>query len=335
MTLIARYYENESQAREAHRDLLDMGLARDELSLIEPAFESEELESRAVRASVFLGDDDTDHAAQLRRGRYLVAVKAPFGRALQATHILDFHEPVAAAGPAGGTHHPHVFLSEMPAPLSKLLGLPVLSNTKPSRSGFLGLRTLAGNRSYLTGKLGSRDSSRGSSFGIPLLSANPAPLSSMTAMPLATRVRSGERWSRSFGLRMLSGHSTPFSSFFGIPLLSGHNDSRAYSPVEHRSRIAGKAAPFSGAIGLKPLSSQPLSFLSRILPPLSKSSFTLGAPGLGSNAAPLSSLVGMPVKSGTSGPKWRTSMGFPLLSGNPAPLSSRLGFALLSEHPRL
>ena len=348
MTMVARYFAEEYRARAAHRALLAMGLGQSELTLIEPVgptwnemgearVNEEDLASRAVKAGVLLGDKSAAHADHLRQGRTLLAVRAPFGRALQATDILDSHNPVAVAGPAEGAQNPHVFLSEMAAPLSSLLGLPVLSKTRtrPSRGDFLGLPTLSGNRSYLTGRL-SNFGRRTASMGVPLLSSNPAPMSSLFRMPVATRAKSGAGWTRSFGFKMLSARATPLSSFFGVHLISGRTDSRAYSPVEQRAKITGVAAPLSRAIRWKPLAAKPLSFLSRMMPPLTRSDFALlGKPGLIKNGAPLSSATAMPVKSGTSGDKWRNSIGLPMLSSNPAPLSSLFGFPVLSDHPRL
>ena len=341
MTMVARYFAQESQARAAHQALLAMGLGRSELTLIEPVrgemAEADDLASRAVKAGVLLGDKSAAHMEHLRQGRTLLAVRAPFGRALQATDILDSHDPVAVAGSAEGSQNPHVFLSEMAAPLSTLLRMPVLSKTRrrPSRGDFLGLRTLSGNRSYLTGGLSSFGR-RTRSMGMPLLSSNPAPASSLLRMPVATRAKSGAGWTRSLGFKMLSPRATPLSSFFGVHLISGRTDSRAYSPVEQRSRIIGKAAPLSRAIRWKPLAAKRLSFLSRMMPPLTRAGFALlGKPGLINNGAPLSSMTAMPVKSGTSGGKRRGSLGLPLLSSNPAPLSNLFGFPLLSDHTRL
>jgi len=341
MTMVARYFAQESQARAAHQALLAMGLGRSELTLIEPVrgemAEADDLASRAVKAGVLLGDKSAAHMEHLRQGRTLLAVRAPFGRALQATDILDSHDPVAVAGSAEGSQNPHVFLSEMAAPLSTLLRMPVLSKTRtrPSRGDFLGLRTLSGNRSYLTGGLSSFGR-RTRSMGMPLLSSNPAPASSLLRMPVATRAKSGAGWTRSLGFKMLSPRATPLSSFFGVHLISGRTDSRAYSPVEQRSRIIGKAAPLSRTIRWKPLAAKRLSFLSRMMPPLTRAGFALlGKPGLIKNGAPLSSMTAMPVKSGTSGGKRRGSLGLPLLSSNPAPLSNLFGFPLLSDHTRL
>ena len=69
-----------------------------------------------------------------------------------------------------------------------------------------------------------------------------------------------------------------------------------------------------------------------MFPPLSSPDYALfGQPKLSQNAAPLSSMIGMPVKSGKSGDEWKTSMGLPLLSKNPTPLSSFFGLAVLSR----
>ena len=151
-------------------------------------------------------------------------------------------------------------------------------------------------------------------------------------MPPLSRAKSGDGWTRSFGFKMLSSHASPLSSLIGVHLLSGRINTLDYSPVEHRSKVRENAAPLSGFLRMKLLSSTPLSFMSRIMSPLTRSDFALlGKPNLSGNAAPLSSMLGMPVKSGKSGDAFKSSFGFRLLSSNPAPLSSFFGFSVLSD----
>ena len=93
MTLIARYYENASQAQAAQEALLGIGLGQSEMSLIEPGGDGaqaneEELAARAVKAGIFLGSKSDAPLDNLRRGYTLLAVKAPF-RARLASHAFD------------------------------------------------------------------------------------------------------------------------------------------------------------------------------------------------------------------------------------------------------
>jgi hypothetical protein len=61
-----------------------------------------------------------------------------------------------------------------------------------------------------------------SSFGIPLLSKNGTPLSSMFRLPVLTKSKTGK--SSSFGLPLLSDNPTPLSSLFGLRVLSKDDD---------------------------------------------------------------------------------------------------------------
>ena len=114
--------------------------------------------------------------------------------------------------------------------------------------------------------------------------------------------------------------------------------------------VSEQAAPLSSVLGWRVLSDNPapfseywgfgtgsngLSFLSRWFKPLTDAPFSLapksGAGLLSRSAAPLSSLFGIPTKSGESGERWTTSFGLPLLSSDPAPLSGKFGLPLLSR----
>ncbi|MCY4357479.1 MAG: hypothetical protein OXD01_08165 [Gammaproteobacteria bacterium] len=431
MTMIARYYEQESQAQAARQDLLNMGFGRQEVTLIEPAqsatnafSESQsgnaELESRAMQASVLLGVDSGKCLNNLRQGRTLLVVKAGFGYARQATYLVDRHNPIAEASP-GEAYPPQYHMpSESAAPLSELLGLKVLTENQGASRSFLGLPTLVGNRSFLTGALSSSNwaltsiigllisstpwcslikaksgSSWTRSFGFRMLSDNATPFSSFFGVSLLTygsaladspprsyrngisqraaplssllrwgplsknpisllsqimppltnsrfslfgfnnlsRTKSGSSWTRSFGFSILSDDATPFSSFFGITLLSDRNTLADYSSGRHHSGISQQAAPLSRLLMWKPLAARPISLLSRIMPPLTGHRFTLfGSNNLSSIPAPLSSLTGMPIKSGKSGGQWKTSLGFNLLSDNSAPLSNKLGWTTKSDY---
>jgi len=88
--------------------------------------------------------------------------------------------------------------------------------------------------------------------------------------------------------------------------------------------------------GLPLLANKRQTFLARWFPALTHPRFAFSSLfGLGllsKNGAPLSSLFGLPVKSGSTGDAWTSSFGMPLLMrANPAPLSSSLGMPLLSR----
>ena len=315
MTLIARYFESESQVDEARQSLISAGYSSNDITVIspvapsssgtgEPAVKSAEIAAKAVMAGKLLGEDSGSYVSNQERGYSLLAVEAGFGRALLAGQILDRHDPIENASPSAEATEPYRLISERAAPLSDLLGWQTLSKNSGTLSGVLGFKTLTKNRSFLTSKLAAHDSSLSAKLGMPLLSNNAAPLSSMIGMSVKSG-KSGEPWSRSMGFKMLSENRTPLSSFFGIPLISGQNDSRSYAPTKHRSSISKKAAPLSDFFGLVALSKNRQSFLSRMFPALSGPNFSLsamfGMPLLSKNPAPLSSMLGMSVKSGKSG----------------------------------
>lgn len=122
-------------------------------------------------------------------------------------------------------------------------------------------------------------------------------------------------------------------------------------PVRYRASW-DQAAPLSAALGWDVLRSSTetysefwgvpllakkrLTFLGRWFPTLTRPGFSLsslfGLDLLSRNGAPLSTLLNLPVKSGSSGDAWTSSFGLPLLiRSEPAPLSSRLGLPLLAR----
>ena len=338
MTLIARFYQQESKAQAARQDLLNMGYGPQEITLIEPVkpqpnaagemqLDSAEVDSRAMQAAIQLGQAPENCISNLEQGQSLLVVKAPFGYAKQTIYLVDRNDPVAEAAP--GTAYPDRYrlISERAAPLSDFLRLKVLTGNQGSVKDFLGLPTLTGNRSFLTGPLTMSNWSLSSMFFMGLLS------SSLLTNPSLSKPKSGRGWTRSFGFRMLIGNVSPLSSLFGIPLVSGRNALSDYSSGSYKSGISQRTTTLSALLGWNPLARKPLSLLSSIMPPLARSDFALfGSGKLMNNPAPLSSLTDMPLLSGKSGDQWKSSHGFALLSDNPAPLSSRLGMPTKSDY---
>ncbi len=137
-----------------------------------------------------------------------------------------------------------------------------------------------------------------SSFGLPLLSSDPAPLSSKLGLLVSTG-------------GPLRGHPAPLSTILGLPALS-HGRSvlsrlfgelaSAHFALFGRSALSSRAAPLSSLVGLKTLS--------------------------GRSGPSWSRSFGLPIL--TSGSP--SSFGLPLLSRNPAPLSSLFGLRVLSRY---
>ncbi|MCY4357481.1 MAG: hypothetical protein OXD01_08175 [Gammaproteobacteria bacterium] len=319
MTMIARYYAQESQAQAARQNLLNSGFGQQEVTLIESIkptttetgelqTDNSALDARAMQASVLLGVDSGTCLENLRQGHALLVVKARFGYAKQAIYLTNRHNPVSKAGPGEIYTPQYNMTSESAAPLSNFLGLKVLSDNQRGSRNFLGLPTLIGNRSFLTGTLVGGNWSLTSALGLLISSA---PWCSLVT------TKSGSNWTRSLGFRMLSGNATPFSSFFGVSLLTYGNALADSPPRSNHHGISQQAAPLSSLVLWKTLSANPISMLSRIMPPLTRPKFSL----FGFNN----------LSKAKSGDRWTRSLGFRMLSDNATPCSSFFGLSLLSD----
>jgi hypothetical protein len=121
---------------------------------------------------------------------------------------------------------------------------------------------------------------------------------------------------------------TPYRSFWNQPA--------PLSAALGWDVLSRNSETYSEFWGIPVLSKKRFSFLGRWLPTLTSPRFALssvfGIGLLSNNATPLSSMLGMPVKSGATGEAWTSSFGLPLLlKSNPTPLSSSLGLPLLSK----
>jgi hypothetical protein len=124
-------------------------------------------------------------------------------------------------------------------------------------------------------------------------------------------------------------HESPYVEKPFVPI------SRRAAPFSEAlgwSVLSNKAAPLSEFWGLKTLSNR-LSFMSRMFGELGNPHYALtGMFGLTTRSrSPYSGLLGLPLLSGRTGDRWKTSFGFPMLSSNPAPFSSFFGMPMLSH----
>ena len=234
MDVIARLYASGQQASDAVAKLKAAGFRDDSIGQLQPA--PEKTDEGAPEAAPAPGNDLERRMAavygdQVAKGRWLVAVGAPFGRGKLATAILDNAGPLDERLPSMSAAEP----LETPvdpgkaAPLSRLLGLPVLSKkaaplsalmnwpVKSDRDYFLtselkseaaplsrklGLPTLTKRRHFLVSGLSNKATPLSSATGVRVLSDNPAPLS------------------RRFGWPLLKNNPTPLSSRLGWRVLS-------------------------------------------------------------------------------------------------------------------
>ncbi len=230
MAPIVRFFETGAAANAAAEGLGQAGFRSSEVQVLSPSGGSS---AEAVSSAIgdgFLRSGSLEECcvSALDRGLSVVAVKAQFGRGQRALAALHAHGPVESASIP-------VYESAEPAPLSELLGLPVLSqrsrsggdlaDSKFTLSGMFGIRVLSrSGRLWLGMKALSSKGSKNRSFGLPLLSSNPAPLSKLIMWkPLSANKG---RWTTSFGFPLLSSNPTPMSSIWGISPLTRDSASK-------------------------------------------------------------------------------------------------------------
>lgn len=227
MTSVVRIFETEEAAQAASENLLKVRLTEQKI-LVASALAGQE--QAAVEAAVNDGFLPGGHGAaslkHLREGRTLVAVSCPYGRARQATEILER---------SGSVHNDTLkdYVPDSPDLFSDLAGVPTLTNSGASdslmshsfsMSSMFGMPLLARAAAPLSSLFGLKPVSaekpnKTSSFGLPLLSGNPAPLSSMFGIKTVLATKRPSDWGAG-GMPMLSDNPAPLSSTFGVPTLT-------------------------------------------------------------------------------------------------------------------
>jgi hypothetical protein len=145
------------------------------------------------------------YANTLTGGKALVLIHAPFGSARNVTAIMDSYQPTETGIPE--TNYRPEYKWDDGAPLSSVLRLPVLSQTKLPAETLTGLSSLTQGAAFQSNLL-----------GIPLLKQGLQHRSVSMGLPL---LKSGmQHRNSSMGLPLLSHSSTPLSSLLGLPVLS-------------------------------------------------------------------------------------------------------------------
>jgi hypothetical protein len=183
---IVRLFETEQQAQSAVDQLVRRGYPRDTINFLHPpADPSESLEkiTDKIAAGHVLRAYAKVHAEGVRAGRWLVAVKPPFGRSVLASDIMESCSPV----PSSVRMPQDEFRTwDDAAPLSSGLSMTVLLKNPAPLSSLLGLGTKAfGGKPLLGGLTGSRFA-LSSMIGLPLLGRSKTSLSSAIGLPLLT-----------------------------------------------------------------------------------------------------------------------------------------------------
>lgn len=223
-----RMYESERTAREAINQLVEAGLKEDATLLMAPETEAAATTVRtAVRAGL-VPDASASVAAQaLRDGRWVVAVRAPFGFGKTALAIME---------------RDAVDIRKLPrervdaALFSDLFGFPVLTRSRPNPELATGW--------FFSNELGF----------LPLLSKKATPFSSLFALPVLSKPKKGP-WKWSWGLPLLTNKAAPFSSLFGLKVLTTPQTGEWRSSFGF-PLLVKSSAPFSRVFGLPVLTDE-------------------------------------------------------------------------------
>jgi hypothetical protein len=234
MTTIARAYETEYDANQAVEKLREAGISDSQIQTIKP-HQGAEAAGSYLRAGSLLGGSSSiePYAIALERGQTLVATEAAFGSGVKISSIMDACNPVSLEAvtdaddpfhrgtPMSFTLGLPVLSRNNPTPLSDFLGLSTKPDHKPSLTGIAGDELVNNNRPY-TGflkmpllsstasffsRLGLPDLYRedlgDKTFGLPLLTNRPAPLSD--ALRMSPLTNGNKSPSTSFGVKTLLG----------------------------------------------------------------------------------------------------------------------------------
>ena len=246
---VTRLYATEQQAKDAVQMLTENQLDPQTISMVTPSTirsgSVQEIADHIVSSHCKWVPENyaTLYAERIEAGESLVILDAPFGRGAQIERVLDSFEPLPIRMPLADRQPSGA------SPLSDALGISVLSDglsfqakrkdslyawllgQSEGSSNFLSTSwfpMISKNPAPLSSMLGLRTISKNddpgdTSFGMPLLSDSAAPLSSKVGM---STTKSNENKDRSFGLPTLSSNPAPLSSAIGMPTLTNSKKSK-------------------------------------------------------------------------------------------------------------
>jgi len=164
--ILTRLYATAGDAERVVTALRDYGVRSDDIHLTRPGADAAATEASILKAHVLRKHVPT-YAAGVARGGTLVSVNAVFGHGMAVLHILDKGNPIDDGMPKAAVR---TVPAGNPAPLSDMLGIPVLIK-EPPRS--LGLPLLSGgNGPYRP------------AIPLPTLSGTSGPYRGVVPMPL-------------------------------------------------------------------------------------------------------------------------------------------------------
>lgn len=234
MYILARLYEDESNAHAAAKALVDAGYSSDVVATLTasggvqqpaPVEEGEEAPAPAatapqpdliatgVKIGRMLGEHADFYLTRLTAGRTLLVATPSFMESRQAEIILDGFNPLPDSHrPAP---KPYVPLSEQATPFSNLLGLPVLTEGTPLSTG-LGFGFKQEGLSHFSKMFPPLKSgwTFSETVGWKIKSSSDTPLSSL--LGLSTKSDRLEGKDSTFGFPLVAKSDTPLSSMLGL-----------------------------------------------------------------------------------------------------------------------
>ncbi|MEM1436242.1 MAG: hypothetical protein AAGG11_19480 [Pseudomonadota bacterium] len=245
MLITVRVYENETSAGDAAARLTERGF-RPQLTTVLTASQGEPAQviRAAVQAENLPREYRTMATRLLEEGKSIVAVFPPFGSGLLVESLLDEFNPIA------DVDFPFI-RRYSPAPLSDLLGVPVLSDEKTFGDPLLSSNPAPLSSRFGWGLLSSNSTPLSSRFGMKLLSKPKENWKSSFGMPLLSNPKGN--WQSSFGFPMLSKNPTPLSSLFGFALLSEKNTDEGLFGFP---RLINNPTPLSSLLGMPILTNE-------------------------------------------------------------------------------
>jgi hypothetical protein len=140
----------------------------------------------AIMAAYVLKAHAKVYAQEVRSGRTLISIRAPFGVGGIAEELLDECGPVKSAVVTSNGSLP---LWDDDAPFSSAIGMPTLVRATAPFSAFWVLPTVTSRGGTVCSALGLPEVSRSDSyvFGTPAISRSASPLSSMLGLPTILR----------------------------------------------------------------------------------------------------------------------------------------------------
>ncbi|MEM9531082.1 MAG: hypothetical protein AAGA23_09185 [Pseudomonadota bacterium] len=220
MISTVRMYEQEHQAQEAVRQLKHHEIRDDAILVLTPGGDAAATVASAINHDQLALRFKGVCTRALQMGQTVLSVSPPFGMGVKAEEIMDSFGPIKTALPEFVPYDPSPLsdLLGLPTLVKHEHSINIRQLTRPgwTVSSLIGLGALKrSDKSIIPVKeLNPYKSNRRSSFGIPLLKSSDSAI-----IPMKQLTRSKSKRS-SFGLPLLSKNGTPLSSMFNIPTLT-------------------------------------------------------------------------------------------------------------------